>query len=160
MMADTCLQQNGHHSPNGSVGVEPITSSAQNQTVDLINQSRSKSVGELEHESRSCVPPEPQTINIAHDGGLRRRAASLRRWIRRVLVLLCVKIVQMSLMKQAFNTKLIQAPLFHYVSLYPFWERWIISRSTLWAFFLLFFDCLPCHIFSKWTVGESINLRA
>lgn len=66
-------------SPNGSVGVEPITSSA-NGAVDLINQSRSRSVGVLEHESESCASPEgePQTINILHNGGLRRSAASLK----------------------------------------------------------------------------------
>lgn len=65
-------------SPNGSVGGEPITSSAQDGAVDLINQSRSRRAGVLEHESESCATPdgEPQTINISHR--LRRRAASIK----------------------------------------------------------------------------------
>lgn len=64
-------------SPNGCVGLEPISSSAQNGAMDLINQSWSRSVGVLEHESESCVTPdgEPQTINILHND--RRDAALL-----------------------------------------------------------------------------------
>ncbi len=54
--ADTCLQTRPSPSPNGSVGVEPITSSAQDGAVDLINQSRSRSVGVLEHER--CATPK------------------------------------------------------------------------------------------------------
>lgn len=45
-------------SPNGHEGVQPITSSAQKGRVDLINQSRSRSVGVLKHESESCETPE------------------------------------------------------------------------------------------------------
>lgn len=72
--------------PNGSVGVEPIASSAQNGAVDLINQSRSRSVGVLEHESESCATPdgEPETINKSHRR--RHRADSLSTEIRKVLV--------------------------------------------------------------------------
>lgn len=67
-------------SSNGSVGVQPITSFPQKGAVDLINQSRSRSVGVLKHESESCATPdgEPQTINISHNSMLRRRAASLK----------------------------------------------------------------------------------
>lgn len=43
-------------SPNGRVGVQPITSSSQKGTVDFINQSRSRSVGVLKHES--CETPD------------------------------------------------------------------------------------------------------
>lgn len=45
-------------SPNGRVGVQPITSSSQKGTVDFINQSRSRSVGVLKHESESCETPD------------------------------------------------------------------------------------------------------
>lgn len=67
-------------SPNGSVGVEPITSSAQHGAVDLINQLRSRSVGALEHESKSCASPdgESQTMKVLHNGRLRRSAALLK----------------------------------------------------------------------------------
>lgn len=62
--ADTCPVRPSL-SPNGSVGVETITSSTQNGAVDFINQSSIRTKGVLKHEHESCAAPdwEPQIIN-------------------------------------------------------------------------------------------------
>lgn len=74
--ADTCLQTRPAPSPNGGVGVEPITSSAHNGAMDLINQSRSRSAGVLEHESESCTTPDGGDPNNKH---LTQRQAEMER---------------------------------------------------------------------------------
>lgn len=57
-----CLQRDRRD----GVGVEPISSSALNGAVDLINQSRSRSVGALEHDGESCAAPDGEPQNNKH----------------------------------------------------------------------------------------------
>lgn len=57
-----CLQRDRRD----GVGVEPISSSALNGAVDLINQSRSRSVGALEHDGETCAAPDGEPQNNKH----------------------------------------------------------------------------------------------